>query len=241
MVVHGWAKYATVDWKKVVGRWVKRVPIRELRPLLWYESMADGNTQKRFESWARGENRDIRFEVDTRIVKEMKGGFVPDYNRLNLYVVQREAKSKEEKDPSTAEIIYMGLSESLAIHIQSIDDSSGTFWPMFEECIEAIGNCIRRQELSAEDKRWRIEYLAGWSAVAFSDFVVYYEKLLTELCTDAGDLDVWKKALEDELHNDDAEERDCNWAVSKEGIRNMLERVQKLKDEMSDSESGGTG
>ena len=72
-----------------------------------------------------------------------------------------------------------------------IDDSGGEFWPLFEECMEAMGNCIRRQDLSDEDKRWLVEYLASWSLAVFSDFMEYYEKELERLCTGVADLELW--------------------------------------------------
>ena len=58
-----------------------------------------------------------------------------------------------------------------------------------------MGERIRRQNLSAEEMRWRMEYLAGWSLAVFLNFVQYYEKVLAELCTSAEKLGVWKGAL----------------------------------------------
>ena len=225
MVTRGWAKYAAVDWKRVVAPHAMRVNMDNLRRMLWDETLADGNTQKRFEAWARGDGRDVRFEADTRIASEMKGGFVPDYNDLDLYDIQREAESVAKDHPERAEATYMGLTESLGIHYGMIDDSSGKFWPLFEECMEAMGDCIRRQKISAEDRRQRIEYLAGWSLGVFSDFMEHYEKVLAELCTDAEDLNVWRKVLEDELRSDDIADRGCYWAASKAQIKDTLARV----------------
>lgn len=225
MVIRGWARHATVDWKSVVAPHAMRVRVDNLRHLLWEETLADGNTQKRFEAWARGDCRDVRFEADTLIASEMKDGFVPDYNGLDLYGISREAESVAKDLPERAESIYMGLTESLGVHYNMIDDSGGTFWPLFEECMEAMGDCIGRQKISAEDRRWRIEYLAGWSLVVFSDFMTYYEKVLEELCTGVEDLNVWRKVLEAELRSDDIEDRGCYWAASKAQIEDALARV----------------
>ena len=233
MVARGWTKYATVDWSKVVATHAMRVPIRNLRELLWEEELADGNTRERFEKWARGESRDVRFEADTRIASEMQHGCVPDYNSLDLYDIQKEAETVWRDRPEIAERVYMGLTESLGVHICMIDDSSGTFWPLFEECMGEMGDCIKRQNLAVEDKRQRIEYLAYWSLMVFSDFMTYYEKLLAELCTDAEDFDVWKSVLEEELRSEDIMDRDCYWAVGKPAIEEALSRVLSMRKNAS--------
>lgn len=227
MVARGWTKYATVDWKRVVARHAVRAPIKNLRELLWEETLADGNTQKLFEAWARGDARHVRFEADTRIASEMKSGFVPDFSDLDLYDIQEEAEQASKDRPEMAERIYMDLTESLGVHINRIDDSSGTFWPLFEECMEGMSDCIKRQKISTTERRWRIEYLASWSLVVFSDFMEYYEKVLTELCMDVEDLKIWKGELEAELRRDDIENRDCYWAASKKQIEGALKRVLK--------------
>ena len=98
MVVRGWARHAAVDWNGIVAPHAVRAPIRNLRELLWEESLADGNTEERFGAWARGDRRDVRFEADTRIAAEMRGGFVPDYNGLDLHVIQREAEDIIDAD-----------------------------------------------------------------------------------------------------------------------------------------------
>lgn len=228
MVARGWEKYATVNWNKVVAPLGMRVSIRNLRELLWDETLADGNTEARFKRWAAGECRDVRFEADTRIASEMKHGVVPDYNHLNLYDIQNEAQLYVKDNPERAEAIYAGLTESLGIHYNMIDDSSGKFWPLFEECMEEMGECIERQNLSVEDKHSCIRYLVGWSTAVFSDFMPYYEKELMRLCTDVADLEVWETEVEKELEVDDIEDRDCYWAVNKKGIEEMLERVRDL-------------
>ena len=199
MVAHGWTKTATVDWSRLVAPHAYRVPIRVLRELLWEEEQVDGNTQARFEAWARGDVRDVRFEADTRIASEIKHGFVPDYNDLDLYDIQNEAESLQKSNPKLAEIRYMGLTESLGIHYEIIDDSMGTFRPMFEECLEAMSECIRRQDLTAEEKKWRIEYYAGWSVAVFGDFEEYYDKLLADLCTNDEDLNLCKQIKKEGL------------------------------------------
>ena len=225
MVVRGWARHAAVDWNSVVAPHAVRAPIRNLRELLWEESLADGNAEERFGAWARGDCRDVRFEADTRIAAEMRGGFVPDYNDLDLHVIQREAEAAEGDHPGRAEAIYMGLTESLGVHYNGIDDSSGDLWPLFEECVEAMGGCIRRQDLTTEDRRWRIEYLAGWSLVVFSDFMKCYEKELERLCSGVDDLNVWRRVLERELGAADGEDRACYWAAGRNNIQKSLARV----------------
>ena len=223
MVVRGWARHAAVDWNGIVAPHAVRAPIRNLRELLWEESLADGNTEERFGAWARGDRRDVRFEADTRIAAEMRGGFVPDYNGLDLHVIQREAEAAEGDHPGRAEAIYMGLTESLGVHYNMMDDSSGDLWPLFEECVEATGRCIRRQDLTAEDRRWRIEYLAGWSLVVFSDFMECYERELEGLCAGVDDLNVWMRVLEAEAAG--GEDRECYWAASMREIRRARDRV----------------
>ena len=205
MAVHGWVKTARVNWKLVIAPHAYKVPIRDLRQLLWDEDLVDGNTQKRFEAWARGDVRDVRFEADTRIASEMKHGVVPDYNYLDLYDIQKEAESLEADRPRVAEYIYKGLTESLGMHFEMIDDSMDTFWPMFEECLESISKCIKQQNFTAEEKKAEIEYYAGWSNVVFVDFIQYYEKLLVELCTSVEDLNLWKSIVEEYLQKADIE------------------------------------
>ena len=146
MVVRGWARHAAIDWGAVVAPHAVRAPIRNVRELLYEESLGDGNTQERFGAWARGDCRDVRFEADTRIAAEMRGGFVPDYSGLDLYMIQGEAEDAEGDNPRRAEAVYMGLTESLGVHYNVIDDSGGAFWPLFGECVEAMGRCTRRQD-----------------------------------------------------------------------------------------------
>ena len=121
--------------------------------------------------------RDVRFEADARMAAGMRGGFVPDYNDLDLYQIHMDAEAAEGGHPRRAGAICMGLTESLGVHYNMID-GGGAFWPLFGECVEAIGRCIRRQDPPAAERRRRIEYLAGWSLVVFSDFAEYYEREL---------------------------------------------------------------
>ena len=228
MVIDEWVKGVRVNWNMVVAPHAYRVPIRDLRKLLRHESLADGNTQNRFEAWARGDRREVRFEADTRIASEMKGGFVPDYNHLNLYDIRDEAKDAERDDPERAEWIYRGLTESLGIHFSIIDDSGGEFWPLFEECMVAMGNCIKQHNLSDEDRLWWIRYLAGWSLAVFPDFMTYYEREIERLCTDAAHLEAWRDVLEKELESADIDDRACYWAVKKREIEASLRRVTAM-------------
>ena len=233
MVIRGWARHAAVDWNRVVAPMGMRVRMADLRKLLWEESLADGNTKERFEAWARGDGRDVRFEVDTRIASEMKGGVVPDYNDLDLYDIQKEAEDEEDYRLDNAESLYMGITESLGIHYNMIDDSDGSFWPLFEECMEAMGRCIKRQKLSAEERRRRVGYLASWSVVVFSDFMTYYEQELENLCEDVEDLKVWRGALDAELNAEDIGDRDCYWAANKEQIEKARMRVSERINDAS--------
>ena len=227
MVNNDWTKSASVDWKKIIECHALHVPMKNFRRMLRDETLADQNTKKRFDAWSRGEVRDVRFEADTRIASEMDRGFVPDYNTLDLYDISNEADNIAVALPDKAEKIYMGLCESLGIHINSIDDSYGTFWPLFEECIESIGKCIKRQDISTADRHWRIEYHTSWSLVVFEDFMPSYEKLLTDLCTNVEDFNVWKGMLEYVLESDDIEKRECYWAVNKKNIEDIRKYVIK--------------
>ena len=86
----------------------------------------------------------------------------------------------------------MGLTESLGVHYNIIDYSGDGFWPLFGECVEAMGRCMRRHDPPAAERRRRIEYLAGWSLAIFSDFAEYYERELEGLCSGVDDLNVWR-------------------------------------------------
>ena len=154
--------------------------------------------------WARGDYRDVRFEIDTRIASEMKHGVVPDYHDLEFYSHSSDADALMRKGcMDVAAWTYMGMTESIGIHYEILDDSMGDIWPFFEECIENLGKCIIGQNLSTDERRKRVRYLAGWSMVVFEDFMVYYDKVLEQLCVDMGDLEIWKGFLESALAKKD--------------------------------------
>ncbi len=189
-----------MDWKRVRGRHMIRAPIANIRLLLRDEDDLDGSTQERFEAWTRGEYRDVRFETDTRIASEMKHGVVPDYHNLEFDSHSSDADAMmREGHLDMATWIYMGMTESIGMHYENIDDSMGDIWPFFEECMENLGKCIMGQNLSAEERRKHIRYLSSWSMVVFGDFMEYYDKVLKQLCVDMEDLEIWKGFLESSL------------------------------------------
>ena len=193
-----------MDWKRLNGKHMIRVPVANIRLLLRDEDELDGNTQERFEAWARGDYRDVRFEIDTRIASEMKHGVVPDYHDLEFYSHSSDADALMRKGcMDVAAWTYMGMTESIGIHYEILDDSMGDIWPFFEECIENLGKCIIGQNLSTDERRKRVRYLAGWSMVVFEDFMVYYDKVLEQLCVDIEDLEIWKGFLESALAKKD--------------------------------------
>ena len=121
----------------------------------------------------------------------------------------------------------MGLTESLGVHYNIIDYSGDGFWPLFGECMEAMGRCMRRHDPPAAERRRRIEYLAGWSLAIFSDFAEYYERELEGLCSGVDDLGVWRGVLEAELAAATGE-RECYWAAGRNGIQRSLARVLEM-------------
>ena len=177
-----------------------RAPVANIRLLLRDEDDLDGNTQERFEAWARGDCRDVRFEIDTRIASEMKHGFVPDYHHLEFDAHSHEVDTlMMEGHLDMAVWMYKDMTEAIGIHCEMIDDSMGNIWPLFEECMENLGKCIMGQNLSAEERRKHIRYLSSWSMVVFGDFMEYYDKVLKQLCVDMEDLEIWKGFLESSL------------------------------------------
>ena len=155
----------------------------------------------------------MRFETDTRIAAEMKGGFVGDYNDLDFEEQRHEAEALAESgQPAAAAWMYRGMTESIGVHMDRIDDSGGYVWPLFEECVDALGGCILAQNPSAGERRRHIEYLAGWSLVVFSDFMTHYSRVLERLCAGPEDLEIWRRILEPELERD-VDDTPCYWAV----------------------------
>ena len=88
--------------------------------------------------------RDVRFGADARMAAGMRGGFVPDYNDLDLYQIHMDAEAAEGGHPRRAGAICMGLTESPGVRYNMI--GGGAFWPLFGKCVEAMGGCMRRQD-----------------------------------------------------------------------------------------------
>lgn len=225
MVVRGWVRHATIDWNSVRGCHMIRAPIASMRELLSDDDLVDGNTRKRFEGWARGDYRDVHFEIDTRIASEMKGGYVGDYNDLDFEAHRKDAEAlMEEGLLDVASWAYRGMTESIGTHFNCMDDSGGYVWPFFEECMDNLGRCIAGQNLQAEKKRQTIEYLAGWSLVTFEDFMGYYDRVLEKVCTSADDLRLWGDILKSGLDLDDRP-TPYDWDTAKMYIQKRYSRV----------------
>ena len=90
-----------MDWKNLQGPYTTRVPIARVRALLEYEAMADPETEERFGSWARGECRDTRFEVDLAIARKMGRYFeLSRYGEPSLGRFFKEAAKLEKAAPT---------------------------------------------------------------------------------------------------------------------------------------------
>ena len=212
-----------------------QAPIANMRELLWDEDAVDDSTQERFEEWARGGCRDIRFEIDTRIASEMKGGFVGDYNDLDFEAHRNDAAALvKEGHLDAASWMYRGMTESIGIHFNRVDDSGGYAWPFFEERMADLGRCIVGQNLLAEKKRQTIEYLAAWSLITFEDFMVYYDRVLEQVCTGADDLRLWGNILESGLERD-GKSTPYHWPTTKMYIQKRHSRVLELIEKAKSS------
>lgn len=198
MHVRGWVYNAKVDWKAVQGPYTKRVPIAYMRALLEYEAMADPETQGRFEGWARGEYRDIRFEVDLAIARKMNRHFeVPGYTEPSLGRFIREA-GKLEKAGSYMEAvrIYKGLTEAIGVHMDIIMDKGGYCTYTVPVALDNMVRCVGAAGLSDAQRREEIKYLAEWSMRVIDWFAEDYGDALCEMCQDADDLNVWEAVLD---------------------------------------------
>ena len=205
-----------------------QAPIASMRDLLSDDDLVNSNTQKRFEEWARGDYRNVHFEIDTRIASEMKRGFVGDYNDLDFEAHRKDAAAlMEEGLLDVASWVYRGVTESIGTHFNCMDDSGGYVWPFFEECMANLGKCIVGQNLQAEKKRQVIEYLAGWSLVTFEDFMAYYDRVLEQVCTSTDDLRLWGNILESGLELDE-KPTPYHWPTAKMYIQKRHSRVLGL-------------
>lgn len=229
MRIPEWIARASVDWDNIRAPHGQRAPISNLRELLRYEDRVDYGTRSRFEKWASGKVRDIRFEADTRIAALMIDGFIDDPRCLDLDFdgLRNEAKAASSAKMYThAAMIYMGLIESLGVHIDRIDDSYAHFWTLFKECTEKVGECVTQSNFSDEEKRSIIWKLAMWSLVSFSDFMEYYEKVLTKLCINVEYLKVWRDTLEYRLETYTEDESPFeSYGINKVEIESIRERV----------------
>ncbi len=235
MVDPEWIRNAKVDWKHLKGRHMIRAPVANIRLLLRDEDELDGNTQERFEAWARGDCRDVRFEIDTRIASEMKHGVVPDYHNLDFYSHSSDADAMmREGYLNIAAWMYKGMTESIGMHYEILDDSMGDIWPFFEECMENLGKCVAGQDLSVEERCKNIKYLVGWSMVVFGDFMVYYDKVLEQLCADMEDLEIWKGVLEASLAEEEGAFHGGNHYF-KEEIQNRHSHLLEIMEKAGNS------
>ena len=198
MRVRDWVYEATIDWKSVQGPYTKRVPIACMRALLEYEAMADPGTQERFARWARGECRDIRFEVDLAIARKMGNHFsLSAYASPNLDRFFKEA-AKMEKAGSymAAARIYKDVAESIGVHMDLIPDKSGDCQYWISEALEGIVRCVNAAQLDPAERRDEVRYLAEWSMRAIDWFATDYGDALSAICQDAADLDIWEAVLD---------------------------------------------
>lgn len=204
-------------------------PIANIRELLSDDDIVNYDTQKNFEDWARGDCRNIHFEIDTRIASEMERGVVGDYNDLDFEAHRNDAATlMKDGYLDMASWMYRGITESIGTHFNRIDDSGGYVWPFFEECMTDLGKCIVGQNLLAEKKHQTIEYLASWSLVTFEDFMQYYDMVLEQVCTSVDELQLWANILESELERDDEESTPYHWNSAKKYIQARHSRVLGL-------------
>ena len=199
MRVRGWVYESKVDWKSVKGPYTSRVPIACVRALLEYEAMADPGTRERFGRWARGDCRDVRFEVDLAIARKMGRDFqLSRYASPNLNRFFREARKLEEAGSHMAAArIYKGVTEAIGVHMDFIPDKGGDCYHMMADALEYISECVRAAGLEDAERREEIRYMAEWSMRVIDWFADYYGEALADMCQDAGDLDTWEGVLDD--------------------------------------------
>ena len=130
MAARGRARHAAIEWDVVVGapRGAGAHAQRSGDPA-GGEPRRGGTPRSGSGARARGDRRDVRFGVDTRMAARMRGGFVPDYSDLDPYVIRREAEAAGGDRPRRTEATYTGLTESPGIRY--IDDSGGGFWSLW--------------------------------------------------------------------------------------------------------------
>lgn len=198
MQVRTWVYEIKVDWKNIQGPYTSRVPIACMKALLEYEAMADPDTRRRFEGWARGEYRDIRFEVDLAIARKMGRDFsLSRYGRPNLDRFFKEAKKHSDAGSYHKAIqIYKGVTEAIGVHMDLIPDKGGDCSIYLEEALSMMAECVQAAKMDDTERRKEIRYLAEWSMRVIDWFGEEYSKALATVCKDGGDLDVWEDVLD---------------------------------------------
>ena len=199
MQVRSWVYRSKVDWKNVKGPYTSRVPIACMRVLLEYEAMADPETQERFERWARGDGRDIRFEVDLAIARRMGRYFdLSRYDTPNLNRFFKEAlKMEKAGSHMDAARVYKGMTESIGVHMDFIPDKSGDCSYMMREAIEGIARCVQAAGLDDAGRQKEIRYMAEWSMRVIDWFAEDYANALADMCQNTKDVDIWEGVLDD--------------------------------------------
>lgn len=223
MQVRTWVYMSKVDWKSVKGPYTRRVPIACMRALIEYEAKADPETRRRFERWARGDCRDIRFEVDMAIARKMGRYFeLSRYGAPNLKRFFKEASKLEESGSHMAAAqVYKGVTESIGVHMDLIPDKGGDCSYMMEEALEGIARCVRAAGLDDAGRREEIRYMAEWSMRVIDWFAAGYGEALSDICQDAADLDLWEGMLDDP-----PEVEDGYSGPSSSGERDLREKLE---------------
>lgn len=198
MKVRGWVYRSKIDWKNLQGPYTSRVPINHMRVLLEYEAMADPDTQRRFERWARGECRDIRFEVDLAIARKMGRDFsLSRYGSPNINRFFKTA-SKLANNGSYQEAIhiYKGITESIGVHMDFIPDKSGDCSYDMRMALLEMAKCIRSADMDNAKRQEEIKYLAEWGMRVIDWYATNYADALHDICQTEKDLDIWESVLE---------------------------------------------
>ena len=165
MQVREWVYRIKVDWKSVQGPYTTRVPIARMKALLEYEAMADPDTRRRFEGWARGDYRDIRFEVDLAIARKMGRDFsLSRYGRPKLERFFKEAEKHSDAGSYRKAIqTCKGVTEALGVHMDLIPDKSGDCYTYMTDALSMMAECVQAAKMDDAERRKEIRYLAEWS------------------------------------------------------------------------------
>ena len=199
MRVRGWVYESKADWKNVEWPYTGRIPIACLRTLLEYEAMADPGTRARFGRWARGDCRDVRFEVDLAIARKMGRDFQlsrqasPNLNRFFMEACKLERAGSYQD----AARIYKGVTEAIGVHMDLMPDKGGGCHRMMRDALKSISWCVQAAGLDDAGRREEIRYLAEWSMRVIDRFAADYGEALADICRDVEDLDVWQSVLDD--------------------------------------------